>query len=52
MQGVLGIGRIQGRRAAIELIGLEAIPGALGALGRPKEPASLILGSEEGRKNE
>jgi len=34
MQGVLGIGRIQGRRAAIELIGLEAIPGALGALGR------------------
>ena len=52
MQRVFGVGRIQGRRAGIELVGLEAVPGALDPLGRPKQQPSLVLGPQGRAKSQ
>ena len=52
VQGVLGVGRVQGRSLGIKLVGLEAIPGALGALSSPKKPSGLVFGPEDRPKSQ
>ena len=52
MQSVFGVRGVQSRRLAIKLERLEAVPGALHALGRTKQPPGLILGPEAGRKSQ
>ncbi len=46
VQSVLGVGRFQVRSLGVELVGLEAIPGSLGPLGGPKNPAGWVLGPQ------
>jgi len=42
MQGVVSIGRIQGRRTGIQLVRLEAISGAMSAFPGPKDAGGLV----------
>jgi hypothetical protein len=52
MQSIVNIGRIQSGRTRIQLVGLEAISGAMGAFGGPKDAGGLLGGPEERPKGQ